>query len=695
LEKLAQYASLKGYKWLLMQALSWAANNGSLHRDYSQALDYDSKALLLANEIADTYMQQKILAQLAQEYGRLASPGRSLGYIQRALSLTDLYYVSLRQMWRNYNFAADIFYELKLFSAAADCGRESLRLATDKLSDPSTTHSSLVRLGRLYGGLNDFREAIRLAEESLQVSQSLPSGLASQAMAAFSNLQLAHLEKNSGDCRSALSHYEEAIRFYEPDANTRFSVNYYNSRKGRLGCYVALGEDLQAQTELPRVLELFEEHRATIVEEENRNTFFDKEQSVYDTAIEYAYSKHDGELAFNYSERSRARSLLDTLVSNAKMADSTGRNETVLSHVAESLTLNEIRSRMSKDVQLVQYAVLPERLVIWVVSPSQLIMVDKQIPAAKLNSLITDFMKSVTSGPKTQREETRELAEELYEALIRPIEPSLDPRRPICFVPDKAITKVPFAALVVPQTQNYLIEKYSLLYAPSASMFVLSTELAERRVFSGAERLISLGNPAFDHKAHPELADLSSASREAQTVAKFYPNGNCLLGQKADKPAFVREMARADVIHFAGHYLPDEASHLQSKLLLAGNDRNDGDFTVSDIFNHTLKRPRLIVLSACRTELDRYYDGEGAIGITRSFLGAGIPVVVASQWQVDSEATAQLMIAFHRYRTEQKLATQAALRQAQLYMFQNEESRQFREPYYWAGFAPFGGYATF
>src|SRR5438876_9024435 len=97
LDELAQYARLRGYKWLLMQALSWTANNDSLQRDYSKSLEYDGRALQLADEIADTYMQQKILAQIAQEYGRLAAPRRSLSYIQRALSLSDLYYVSLRQ----------------------------------------------------------------------------------------------------------------------------------------------------------------------------------------------------------------------------------------------------------------------------------------------------------------------------------------------------------------------------------------------------------------------------------------------------------------------------------------------------------------------------------------------------------------------------------------------------------------------
>lgn len=133
---------------------------------------------------------------------------------------------------------------------------------------------------------------------------------------------------------------------------------------------------------------------------------------------------------------------------------------------------------------------------------------------------------------------------------------------------------------------------------------------------------MTVGNPTFDHQSHPDLSDLPNATREAQTIAGFYRQANQLLGSQANKSTFEREMERSEVVHFAGHYLPDEASPLRSGLLLAVNDRADnGVFTVQEIKERRFTRPRLIVLSACRSELDRYYNGEGAIGIARGFLG--------------------------------------------------------------------------
>jgi CHAT domain-containing protein len=57
--------------------------------------------------------------------------------------------------------------------------------------------------------------------------------------------------------------------------------------------------------------------------------------------------------------------------------------------------------------------------------------------------------------------------------------------------------------------------------------------------------------------------------------------------------------------------------------------------------------------------------------------------VVASLWDVDDRATAELMKHFYRGVLVEKLPPAAALRQAQLSMMR--ETR-WSAPYYWAGF---------
>jgi CHAT domain-containing protein len=102
----------------------------------------------------------------------------------------------------------------------------------------------------------------------------------------------------------------------------------------------------------------------------------------------------------------------------------------------------------------------------------------------------------------------------------------------------------------------------------------------------------------------------------------------------------------------------------------------------------------LVILSACQTGIERQYNGEGAISVARPFLIAGVPLVVASLWPVDSDSTRNLMISFHKYRTQCGLSTIEALRQAQLDMINGSDAR-YREPYYWAAFVAIGGQASY
>lgn len=91
----------------------------------------------------------------------------------------------------------------------------------------------------------------------------------------------------------------------------------------------------------------------------------------------------------------------------------------------------------------------------------------------------------------------------------------------------------------------------------------------------------------------------------------------------------------------------------------------------------------LVVLSACQTGLGKESRGEGLVGLTRGFMYAGAPRVVASLWQVDDLATAELMKRFYRGMLRDGLRPAAALRAAQLELSQQ---RRWAAPYFWAAF---------
>src|SRR5207247_9668553 len=140
------------------------------------------------------------------------------------------------------------------------------------------------------------------------------------------------------------------------------------------------------------------------------------------------------------------------------------------------------------------------------------------------------------------------------------------------------------------------------------------------------------------------------------------------------------------IVHFATHGVLDSEHPDLSGLVLSLVDEKgtpqDGFLRLHDIYNLRLDAD-LVVLSACQTALGREIKGEGLVGLTRAFMYAGAPRIVASLWQVSDLATAELMKRFYRGLLRQRLTPAAATRAAQRAM--SHDSR-WAAPYYWAGF---------
>jgi CHAT domain-containing protein len=115
----------------------------------------------------------------------------------------------------------------------------------------------------------------------------------------------------------------------------------------------------------------------------------------------------------------------------------------------------------------------------------------------------------------------------------------------------------------------------------------------------------------------------------------------------------------------------------------------EGFLHLRDIYGLRLDAD-LVVLSGCRTALGRELRGEGLVGLTRGFLYAGAPRVVASLWKVEDRATSELMTRFYRALWQEGLAPAAALRSAQLSL---RRERRWRDPYFWAGFVLQGAWS--
>lgn len=185
------------------------------------------------------------------------------------------------------------------------------------------------------------------------------------------------------------------------------------------------------------------------------------------------------------------------------------------------------------------------------------------------------------------------------------------------------------------------------------------------------------------------LARLPFSRSEADAVATQVPRAALLRATDFDASlalATSDRLADYRVVHFATHGVIDvvrpELSGLALSLVDASGRQRDGFLRLNTIYNLRLSSD-LVVLSACQTGLGKEVAGEGLVGLTRGFMHAGARGVIASLWQVNDVATAELMKRFYAGLLRRKLPPAAALRAAQLEVARDP---RWASPYYWAGF---------
>lgn len=694
----AQASEARAYKWLQSLALNGMANAQMRLTEYSNAIVTCRRAHQLAREIGDENGRLRSLNMLTGIYEKLGKFREAWRVAQECLGLSEKIAADQSQVVTFYSISARSFYSLGLHSAALDYARETLRLA-ESMNSPWVMSRYLTNAGLAYARLGKYEEAIEHIKLGMRIGQSVHPEALAREMTAYTALFLGQTYRLSGASAEAAAMIEQAADFCREKDDP---LLLQRVAKERLLGHIARGEEADARNSLRSVIALYEEMRARIPDESDRNSFFAREQSVYDIAIDFTATRPDGAReAFEYSETSRARSLLDAFHNRQKAGAFAGVPEPRFSGVASPLTLPEIQSRMPDRAQLLQYAALEDKLIIWLVTPRRFEQITVKIPLSKLTGLATDYLAQISKPAGGDNQRWRQKAEDLYDVLLRPVEPLIEPSKQICVVPDKILNRLPYSALISGATGRHFIEDYLPTYAPSASLFVLCAEEANRKSGQSPEHLLSVGNPNFDRRAFPDLEDLPAAARESEEIAKFYPSHMLLVGPDAKKKAVLREMERAEVIHLATHYDPDPTSPLFSRLALSAEteaggqaSRRKGALLTGEIYRLDLSHGRLAVLSACQTWAEDYLNGEGAVGVSRPFLAAGVPVVVSSLWKIDSPATSNLMIEFHRMRKTQKLPSAEALRAAQLGMLRGAEPA-YRHPYYWASFIVTGGYSSF
>jgi len=669
LSRVHDYAERHRYLWLDATVSYWiGCAEQKLQRHTSSRLSH-AHALRIAEKIGDNYISQRNLVELARLNAFVGRRDEALGRLSQMFEKLSQQNNSRRQKYRNYAIATEMLSRLKLFHAARDLSLASVQLA-DELDDKMWMSASRSSAGSIALELGDNENARQLAAGAREAAEKIADiGTRNKALAQAA-ANLGELEARLGNFNNSAESYREAVNLYNSVEMPYFPEQ---ANKGLVVSLSALGLPDETEKQIGTTLKNIESYRSQIRDIDEQRNFFDLRAGIYEMACEFETNRRNHEAAYNYAESARARTLLDSMQPDAE----------------RPLSLAEVRMSLPENVQLLQYALLQRSLLIWVVTRDKFTQHTLEITSSDLEREVGEFVSSISTAQNKAAHSGRSRA--LYDKLIAPVVAELDPAKELAIVPDKLLFALPFVALESADGK-VLIEDFAILYSPSASVFIRCTKTAAEKDQSREESFLGFGNPAFDRDAFQDLPDLPSAKEEVETSASHYKSKRMFLRADAKTSTFLKASPQADVIHFAGHYVVAPLDPMSSHLLFAkdGADAESCVLTNRELASRSLSKTKLIVLAACQTGGETVYEGEGMVGLASVFLSADVPLVVASHWSVDSGATTRLMSRFHELRRSHDLSTTQALRAAQIEML-GHESGEFTDPFFWAGFAVFGG----
>jgi CHAT domain-containing protein len=334
---------------------------------------------------------------------------------------------------------------------------------------------------------------------------------------------------------------------------------------------------------------------------------------------------------------------------------------------SRTATLVEVREALDSETALVEYFCIAERILAAVLTQESLVIIPvTSAPriATKLRMLqfqISKFRLSTDYLTRFQAPLLRAVQahlRELYEEVFAPLRHLIDVRH-IVIVPYGPLHSLPFQALF--DGRQYLVDRFTVSYAPSASIYALSDRQPDKGV--GPSLIFGVEDTKTPY-----------TREEAQAVAAVVPEPQLFLGCNATERA-LRDNGRCSrLIHIASHGYFRKDSPMFSAIRLA-----DSYVSLYDLYHMNLPA-ELLTLSGCVTGLNVIAEGDELLGLARGLLFAGARSLLLSLWDVDDQTTAEFMKSFYRRLPNQHTKAEA-LQDAML-----ELRARYPHPYHWAPF---------
>jgi hypothetical protein len=348
----------------------------------------------------------------------------------------------------------------------------------------------------------------------------------------------------------------------------------------------------------------------------------------------------------------------------------------------EQTALRAERHRLGSSL-LIGQVVLMDRVLVYRADANGVTWSEKRLPRQDMLDAAQTLERAVSS-PFTSLQTAEQLGARLSDTLLPSIPASFNrvgfnrdrPDAALLLEVDPELQNLSWA--VLPTTSRPLGLRYPL--ADVRSILADTAAVGEAGILTGSRigdhaLVVGASEAAQGEPPLPEALD------EARSVDAYLRSPQLLLGNEATAARVAQALGSATIFHFAGHAVP---SGNGTELLLAASGSSDHNSSIDGAFlrQHRPRACRLAVLSACATGVREAAWNHPLQDIVETLGSLGVPEVVATRWQIDSEAAVPFMDSFY---TSLSRGTSVAVALTSARRVQSEKSL-YKNPYYWAAY---------
>ncbi|MEB3831937.1 tetratricopeptide repeat protein [Phormidium sp. CCY1219] len=609
-------------------------------------------ALSILNQIDSPREAAAVLTNLGESYRLMGDYQKALESHEKALEIQRQIGDRLREA-ETLNNIGGVYYSQSQWQR----GRESIEQAVaifHELGAVRGLSNSLANLGGYYENSGNISQAIAYYKEAISWRESIANTLTVEELKSsfFSELSGAEIYARLINLLWNQQQYKLAWQYVEKAKAQAFLDRLVSgTRDFRLGSsdkLIAKGQKIQAKINVLR------QQLNDLLSQSQNQWNQDKMKELKDK--------------LDSAEREYADWLVEMKLTSPQYAE---YSDILDGSVA---SLSEIQAQLDAETTLLQYFIMRDRVLAFVITQQGLKPHSLSVSKAELKQLLMDEFKqyrfrynSTSSIPPS--------LQELYRVLIAPLEADLKTEL-IGIVPHNLLHYLPFSALHDGETYW----SAALFTLPSASVL----PYLPRKKKTKNEHLVALGNPRSNEYA---ISDLPYATEEVNAIASLFESSAIFLGKEATEKALKLQSKTAGILHIAAHGKYEKGNPLFSRLYLTPDSDfgENGRLEAHEIYFelNLTAATNLVVLSACQTQMGEVNAGDEIVALNRAFLYAGTPSVLATLWSVNDKATGLLVHQFYTYlRAGHQKAEALALAQSYL----RDNYPEYSSPYYWAAF---------